>query len=367
MFKFTCTHCGHEILPSEAVCCGDDILCDLCAVELTAVCDECGGRFYTGTDDDCSEDFHTLCRDCYERYYTRCDNCGILLRNSNAFYSPWNDQTLCVVCYDEENEEDPIHEYGYKPDPVFHGDGHRYFGVELEMDYGGTDEHHAACLLKIANKDAENLYIKTDSSLESGLELVTHPMSLEYHMSEMPWRAVLSEARSMRYSSHTAGTCGLHIHISREAFGITRREQDEAIARLIFFVEKFWPEMLRFSRRTQSQLDRWASRYGAKLNPTDQLEHAKKSGAGRYAAVNLQNHSTIELRLFRGTLKLNTVLATIQMADHLCDVAVSMCDKELQDLGWHEFLEDIHEPELIQYLKERRLYVNEPVNKEAEI
>ena len=47
---------------------------------------------------------------------------------------------------------------------------------------------NAQKLLDIANKNAENLYIKTDGSLNEGLELVTHPMTLEYHLNEMPGR-----------------------------------------------------------------------------------------------------------------------------------------------------------------------------------
>ena len=34
--------------------------------------------------------------------------------------------------------------------------------------------------------------------------------------------------------------------------------------------------------------------------------------------------------------------------------------------SWFDFLDEIKEPELIQYLKERRLYVNEPVNTSEE-
>ena len=39
-----------------------------------------------------------------------------------------------------------------------------------------------------------------------------------------------------------------------------------------------------------------------------------------------------------------------------------MSDTVVQELSWFDFLDDVTEPELIQYLKERRLYVNEPVN-----
>ena len=70
--------------------------------------------------------------------------------------------------------------------------------------------------------------------------------------------------------------------------------------------------------------------------------------------------------MFRGTLKLNTLKATLQMVNHLVEVAVSMSDAAVQDMSWFDFLDEIKEPELIQYLKERRLYVNEPVTASEE-
>ena len=239
-------------------------------------------------------------------------------------------------------------------------------GVELEIDNGGTVNSNAQKLLDIANKDAENLYIKTDGSLDDGLELVTHPMTLGYHMNEMPWAAVLRKAQELDYLSHAAGTCGLHVHISRLAFGCTYEQQEAAIARLLYFVEKFWAELLRFSRRTQSQMNRWAARYGIRLTPSEQMSHAKNSCAGRYTAVNLTNSDTVEIRMFRGTLKLNTLKATLEMVNHLVEVAVSMSDSEVQDMSWFDFLDTVTEPELIQYLKERRLYINEPVSASEE-
>ena len=71
--------------------------------------------------------------------------------------------------------------------------------------------------------------------------------------------------------------------------------------------------------------------------------------------------------MFRGTLKLTTLLATLQMVDHICDVATYLSDDELRDLSWSSFVSGIKELELIQYLKERNLYVNEPIAAEGEI
>ena len=355
-----CANCESEHPLDEMFRVGSDWLCESCADELTVVCDACGERIYS--EDAVEDSNYTLCESCFDEDYVRCADCDRILRRDRAY---WDDgDAYCSSCWDDHCSV--IHEYSYTPDLVFHGKGLRHFGVELEIDGGGTDRYNAEKLLNIANADAENLYIKTDGSLDDGLELVTHPMTLEYHLNEMPWATVLRKAQELDYLSHAAGTCGLHVHISRLAFGCTYEQQEAAIARLLYFVEKFWAELLRFSRRTQSQMNRWAARYGIRLTPSEQMNHAKNSCAGRYTAVNLTNADTVEIRMFRGTLKLNTLKATLQMVNHLVEVAVSMSDTAVQELSWFDFLDDITEPELIQYLKERRLYVNEPVNTSEE-
>lgn len=170
------------------------------------------------------------------------------------------------------------------------------------------------------------------------------------------------------YLSHKASTCGLHVHVNRSAFGYTETQQETCIARILYIVEKFWDELLKFSRRTQGQLDQWAARYGYKDRPMEILDHAKKGGGrGRYASVNLQNSDTIEFRIFRGTLKYNTLIATLQLVDRICGLAVTLSDEQLQALAWTSFVSGCTQPELVQYLKERRLYVNEPVEEGEEI
>ena len=261
-----------------------------------------------------------------------------------------------------------IHDYSYKPEPIFWGQGPRYFGVELEIDGAGESTSKAKELLEIFNRDRRLAYCKHDGSLNDGLELVTHPLSLDFHLNRVPWREVMQKAVRQGYTSHQARTCGLHIHVSRAAFGDEEREQDAAIARVLYFFEKHWEELLKFSRRTQSQLNRWASRYGYKDQPQEILDHAKKGcHAGRYTCVNLTNEDTIEFRIFRGTLKYNTLIATLQLIDKICDVALFLSDEEVKALSWTTFVSGCQAPELVQYLKERRLYVNEPVNTEEEV
>ena len=71
--------------------------------------------------------------------------------------------------------------------------------------------------------------------------------------------------------------------------------------------------------------------------------------------------------MFRGTLKYNTFIATLQMVNHICDVAISFSEEGIDAMSWSEFVSSIEEPELIQYLKERRLYINEIVVESEEM
>lgn len=57
----------------------------------------------------------------------------------------------------------------------------------------------------------------------------------------------MRKAVQMGYTSHQAGTCGLHVHVNRNAFGETEAQQDAAIARILYFFEKNWEELLKFS------------------------------------------------------------------------------------------------------------------------
>jgi len=334
--------------------------------EETSICSRCGDRIWNR--DNASNEDTPLCQSCYDITYTSCENCGCLLHMDSAYYTEDDSDPLCYRCYEEARRSGGIQEYYYKPEPLFYGDAPRYFGVELEVDDGGELSASAQELQAIANQSDELIYCKHDGSLTDGFEIVTHPMTLDYHCHSMPWQPLLNKAVALGYRSHRTTTCGLHVHVNRTSFGVTEEQQEACIARVLYFFEKHWEELLKFSRRSEQQLTRWASRYGYKEQPKEILDHAKKGyNGGRYTCVNLGNPETIEFRIFRGTLKYNTLIATLQILDKICDVALFLSDDELKKLSWTSFVSDIDKPELIQYLKERRLYINEPVVMEEEV
>ena len=361
----TCVYCGDRIPEEEVYVFNDECYCRDCLDEISFICEHCGARYENEENEGDSN--IDICRCCYDNYYTRCVECERVINYEDACYmNDYNDdEPYCQNCYEMESSIRYIHDYSYKPDPIFRGNGKRYFGVELEVDDGGKNDDNACEILAVANKDCENIYIKTDGSLHDGFEIVTHPMTIEYHMENMPWEDICDMALRLSYRSHNTTTSGLHIHINRTAFGETVEEQEEHIARILYFFENNWCELLRFSRRTNAQLNQWAKRYGWKEEPMDILDDAKNHCGGRYSCINITNYSTIEIRIFRGTLKYNTIIATLQLVNAICDVAVFMSDFEIRNLGWSKFvlgLDTQKYKELIRYLKERRLYVNEPVD-----
>ena len=158
-------------------------------------------------------------------------------------------------------------------------------------------------------------------------------MTLDYHINTMNWKEVFEKALSMGYRSHQTQTCGLHIHVNRSAFGETAEEQEDVISRIVYFVENHWNELLKFSRRTEANINRWASRYGISTTAKDTYKNAKDKHMGRYVAVNLENYDTIEFRIFRGTLNYKTFIATLQLIDEICYHAINMSDKEMESMS----------------------------------
>lgn len=362
--------CGvcHSLHPIEDLTWFDDErVCPECMEDTTTTCGRCGERIWI-EDDVGNEDSGHLCQSCYDRYYNTCERCHRIICEEDAYYED-DDTVLCYTCHRQNRSRYSINDYSYKPEPIFYGSDTLYMGVELEIDEGGESDNNAKKMLEVANANYEHLYAKHDGSLSDGCELVSHPMTLEYHTKSMPWQAVMEKAKQLGYRSHQARTAGLHIHVNRSALGDNVVEQEEVIGRILYFVEKHWDELRAASRRTANQLSQWCSRIGFQPQPKDLLDTAKKNYKSfRYVAVNLCNADTVEFRLFRGTLRYNTFIATLQLVQRICDVAICLSDDEVQNMSWSTFVAGCGQyPELVQYLKERRLYINEPVQAEAEV
>ena len=162
-----------------------------------------------------------------------------------------------------------IYNYGYKPDPEFRYAGRentektRTYGLELEVStkrgVSHIDRHDLSDRLDAITEGF--VYCKSDVSVDRGLEMVTHPASLRAHMSNVSWKHFCKTCIKAGFRSHDADeSAGLHIHVGRAQLGRTDEERDEVARKLTVLFRRYWPNLVKFSRRTEERLAQWAPR-----------------------------------------------------------------------------------------------------------
>jgi hypothetical protein len=131
--------------------------------------------------------------------------------------------------------------------------------------------------------------------------------------------------------------------------------------KILFFYERFWDNILKFSRRRGDEVSRWAKRYGMEsdfsvdISSKKLLDRAQRSG-DRYTAVNLTNRETIEFRIFKGTLNHVTIMATLQFCHELVEFCKTNTLSHISSVTWGEFVSSITEyKELTAYLTQKKL------------
>ncbi len=187
----------------------------------------------------------------------------------------------------------------------------------------------------------------------------------------------MTKALELGYKSHDAGTCGLHNHIDRGFF----EYEDTSIVDWKFtlsFQNNFW-WMKRFSRRDDYR-GNWGycnpngNRY---MNVEDKIDketvknkqflNAIKGCGGHGIAMNFEHGNTIEIRFYRGTLKYNTFLATLQCSDIWARLIKGITLEEATDIELKDFVHLARErgyDAFINYLSERGItYDSEPKRK----
>lgn len=323
----------------------DEVICEDCA-DYYYRCDECGtyvsdGDTYGAVNIYGDEVY--ICQRCANENYVFCADCGRMVHIDNATYEEYEEEYYCNDCWNSNNL---VNSYGYKPTPVFYGESDSlYMGVELEIDHGNERKQCAKDLSR-----HEEIYLKEDGSLDNGFEIVSHPCTLDYH--KTLWGDITETALEHGFESHDAKTCGLHVHLDRTYFGQDETTRNYNIGKLILLVNKHWDNMVKFSRRTMNQIENWAERVDLDAEQSDtpatiNLKVKDKKG-NRYVAVNLCNANTIELRLFNGSLRKDTVLATLELCNNMAKAAkewtLSQVEKstygDIVRIAETEYLED---------------------------
>lgn len=211
------------------------------------------------------------------------------------------------------------------------------FGVEVECEpkrgNGGTVTGGRENAMRLVHDIVgDNIYFKADGSLRGmdAVEVISEPCSLAYHMYQMRWKHVMKTLVKLGYRSHDSENCGFHIHVGREQLGRTDDERIEVIRKLKVYLALHWSDVLKFTRRRDHEIH-WCQpeRYGSWLFSdevcTDEwVENVEywvpyeNDHGGRYRALNCDTRNpTIEFRIFKGTLKRDTFVASLQWVNEL--------------------------------------------------
>lgn len=335
--KFKCDHCD----------CWEDTDTSYVVLEAAArrhihirVCEECRHEHYSlcyscdeaVPDEDSTDiDMESYCDRCRDRDFSFCDN-----------HDQWyRDDDGCGNCSDYDDDDDSvygdsdhdgrlIHSYSYEPEwEYFRLPNEKtplLVGMELELHVGECGNRNRVLRSVL---DEDRFCYKHDSSIskdgedddEVGVEMVTAPHSFNHWRKHRAWWAQRFDTlREAGFRSFDAGTCGLHLHLSKCAFTPLH------VVRLMSLV---YNNGTLFKRISQRRTFAYCS--FTKEDATDMKVRLKKGRLvrGEYVymtedekerrvAVNIDpDNPTVELRFFRGTLHTPSIWKAFECAEAL--------------------------------------------------
>lgn len=297
--------------------------CGSCVRQASCKCGECGTRYPTEQIDDHLIRFYggSYCylNDCWTLSLRQCD-CGVFTYLNDIFCRSCNrdvEGNLRRCQCGAGSTSSPIHEYSCVPNLVFHGssDKNLWFGFELETQVSRTVIGDAALFAMTRLQEPEIAQLKHDSSIGGGFEIVTQPHTYEAYRndSDVLWDTIDRLRQDYEARSWDAGTCGLHIHISRTGFNNGAHQH-----RFIEFVYRNSEMMMKFGGRKSSYArfnDVWGfDEYDKPVFTLEAKGGDDLDGGDKYTAVNTNKEATLELRFMRGTMNPSGVKSSLGLA-----------------------------------------------------
>ena len=354
-----CDGCSNEMSQDDSFTTGGgEVVCSDC-VRLCEYCESTG----TTNDEWYNVDNQSWCESCWENESFTCNRCDYCVNSNRDGGTNVGDEYWCEDCvsnnatYCDECDEyyldgrgcencgggdGRVHQYSYKPNPIFHGgnDNNLYMGFELEMSYGDESDNYRSTIPDVLPlEQADVCYLKSDSSIEGwGYELVTHPHTLgAYERATDLWNYIES-CRTKGARSWDTTSCGLHVHVSRTAF-----KSGAHTHRFLSLIYRNPREMMKLAGRKNSRYARFDDVYKPDEWGIPQFNLRDKVHAGsfteRMSAVNTNNDYTLELRFFRGNMKREGIMSALELSHASVEYTrnMSVSDVKLGMLKWEWF------------------------------
>jgi hypothetical protein len=333
--------------------------------DMDITCCDCGHYEDSNNTHDVRND--TWCDSCFDDDAVYCEDNGEYWPRDDAYYSETRDAYYTYDRdsegdddddddYDREDRNQPIMSYStnvlhvldYPSGITSSHFGEFTMGIELEMTSGESDSNEAAESVR-SRLGSDYCIIKSDGSLpHNGFEVVTSPQGLAKHIEKFKaWEI------DPAYRAWNTGKCGTHVHIDSRGF------TQLTLGKFLMFINSNGNvDFIRKIAGRHPSVDDQARSYCAAehqsilANPKTAVKG--KSGE-RYRMVNMCNlgsreakrlglsmdnsyngkYNTVELRIFKASLKKERLLAQIEFTHAVvmfCRVA------SMRDLNGASFL-----------------------------
>ena len=321
----------------------------------------------------------TACENCHYDNVVHCEDGGYEDWRDNLYYHERDD---LYYSYEEEeddydsddNENEPNQLMSYstnvldilEPDHSIASSTHGDFlmGIELEMCTRDMSVNSAVQDVR-ARLGEEYCIVKSDGSLpENGMEIVSAPRGLAEHVKRFTAWDIDSD-----YRAWNTGKCGMHIHVHSKAFtGLTlgkflmlvNSDENALFIKQIAGRHPLYDSQARDYCASEQQeiLDnpmhaikgKYSSRY--RMVNCENLTRSERDRLGLTCDIG-KSFNTIELRIFRASLKKTRLLAQIEFTHALvmfCRVASWRDLNQTEFKEWHENRE-LKQPSFIKWLK----------------
>lgn len=321
-----CTHCGRQAAYAATAFASNPYVFSLRGSQTTGDRNVCGS---------CVETHYTYCQ--HEEVYadnSQVETVGCMDRSGQftpmfaAVHFVWNDSE---DEYEMRGSEPRLRLQPYDADPFHHfswdarnRSNALVFGVELEMEPKDShSQHELIAALAPANSVGANFLLKSDGSLNNGVELVTMPFTLAQHLdnSGVPWKETLEKVYDLAHAGRDTSSCGIHIHINKKALSAL------TIGKMLVFLNspELAPLMTTIAQRAASSYCRRSAK---------KLTDGTKQSESRYDMMNVSvRHPTCEVRMFNGNITVERVYKNIEFCHALVQYCRQSSLRTLADWG----------------------------------
>lgn len=276
-------------------------------------CAHCGKELTTFNVVD--EDDNPLCDDCYYKYYESCNNCHRAIPKGTGLCSACSDSVFRKVINNYSTKVG--NRFGNKSDNTKCLND-RYYGLEMEYNY--FNPNVARVLFKEQYND-KLIYNKSDSSISSGVEIVTIPL-VKSRVLKLIDDMDITRVKSNSRSNSVESGAGLHIHISRNTISPI------AVHRLSILFNSNWgapyKKYIYYLVGRCKDLDRYSDNqdHYYRMGSTTLLRSVDDTSVNSHGvALNLGNTHTVEFRLFKATTNPVQLKSYIEFADKAIEFA----------------------------------------------